>query len=327
MINVCLKDSNRIIKDVRQDFFSGTPHENIVWIDVARPSDEERIFVEETFGVRLLNKEEIEEIESTSKYSETSQGIVSNLTFFISKDDDIQGEPTSFIIKDDGMLISLRHTDLPSFEDTERRMEVHLDASASGSNLFVTLLEARIDKDADIIEMIARQISDLAKEISNSDSIDKNTLIEIIKLEDKIMSIRENINDLQRVLMDMRRSPRFLDTLLPRLQLMLKDVDSLINHADFSFQRLDNLQNTALGLINIEQNEIVKILSVAAVVFMPPTLVASMYGMNFKYMPELEWNIALSNGWIIPAGYLFAIGLMILFAFLTVWFFRRKKWL
>lgn len=327
MINVCLKDSNRILRDVGQEFFFGTPHENIVWVDVAKPTNEERIFIEENFGVRLLSLEEIEEIESTSKYSETTEGIVSNLIFFVAKEDNFQGEPTSFIIKDNDTLISLRHTDLPSFEDTERRMELHLDSSFSGTNLFITILEARIDKDADIIEMIAHQISDLAKKITSSDSIDKGVLLDIIKLEDKIMSIRENINDLQRVLFDIRRSPRFSERLHPRLQLMLKDVDSLINHADFSFQRLDNLQNTALGLINIEQNEIVKILSVAAVVFMPPTLVASMYGMNFKYMPELEWNIDMGNGWIIPAGYIFAICLMILFALLTVWFFRKKKWL
>lgn len=81
---------------------------------------------------------------------------------------------------------------------------------------------------------------------------------------------------------------------------MIKDVNSLINHADFSFQRLDYIQDAALGLINIEQNEIVKIFSVAAVIFMPATLIASIYGMNFKFMPELDWTLTLGNGWNIP---------------------------
>ena len=93
---------------------------------------------------------------------------------------------------------------------------------------------------------------------------------------------------------------------------MIKDVNSLINHADFSFQRLDYIQDAALGLINIEQNEIVKIFSVAAVIFMPATLIASMYGMNFKFMPELDWVITLSSGRIIPMGYFFALGLVLL---------------
>jgi magnesium transporter len=107
---------------------------------------------------------------------------------------------------------------------------------------------------------------------------------------------------------------------------MIKDVNSLISHTDFSFQRLDYIQDSALGLINIEQNEVVKIFSVAAVVFLPATLVASIYGMNFKFMPELEWVWEV-NGWQIPVGYLFAIGLMILASGLTMGYFRYKKWL
>ena len=108
---------------------------------------------------------------------------------------------------------------------------------------------------------------------------------------------------------------------------MIKDVNSLISHTDFSFQRLDYIQDSALGLINIEQNEVVKIFSVAAVVFMPATLVASVYGMNFRVMPELEWVYTLPNGFDLPLGYIFAIGLMVLASGLTMGYFRYKKWL
>jgi magnesium transporter len=107
---------------------------------------------------------------------------------------------------------------------------------------------------------------------------------------------------------------------------MIKDVNSLINHADFSFQRLDYIQDSALGLINIEQNEIVKIFSVAAVIFLPATLVASIYGMNFQVMPELNWVWEV-GGYTIPLGYLFAIFLMIVFSGCTMLYFRYKKWL
>ena len=102
-------------------------------------------------------------------------------------------------------------------------------------------------------------------------------------------------------------------------------MNSLINHADFSFQRLDYIQDAALGLINIEQNEIVKIFSVASVIFMPATLIASIYGMNFRFMPELDWTWTLPNGFELPLGYLFAIGLMLLCSGLTIWFFRYKS--
>jgi magnesium transporter len=142
-------------------------------------------------------------------------------------------------------------------------------------------------------------------------------LYRINELQENTMLLRENIFDRQRVISSILRSERFPNDIYPRLQLMIKDVNSLISHADFSFQRLDYIQDAALGLINIEQNEIVKIFSVAAVVFMPATLVASMYGMNFKFMPELNWEY----------GYLWAIALMLLVSALTFWYFKFKKWL
>jgi magnesium transporter len=146
-------------------------------------------------------------------------------------------------------------------------------------------------------------------------------------LQERTMVLRENIFDRQRVLSGILRSERFPNDIYPRLQLMIKDVNSLISHTDFSFQRLDYIQDSALGLINIEQNEVVKIFSVAAVVFLPATLVASIYGMNFRFMPELDWVWTLPNGWNIPLGYIFALGLMILASGLTMGYFRYKKWL
>ena len=198
---------------------------------------------------------------------------------------------------------------------------------SSGYHLFISLLGVRIDFDADLVELIAKQVAALSKDINSEDSIDKAVLHRISALQESTMSLRENIFDRQRVLSGILRSERFPNDIYPRLQLMIKDVNSLINHADFSFQRLDYIQDAALGLINIEQNEIVKIFSVAAVIFMPATLIASIYGMNFKFMPELDWTLTLGNGWNIPLGYIFAIGLMIFCSALTIWYFKYKKWL
>ena len=198
---------------------------------------------------------------------------------------------------------------------------------STGYHIFISLLEVRIDFDADLVEMITKQVASLTKDLHNEESIDKEVLLRISALQESTMLLRENIFDRQRVLSGILRSERFPNDIYPRLQLMIKDVNSLINHADFSFQRLDYIQDTALGLINIEQNEIVKIFSVAAVIFLPATLIASMYGMNFKVMPELDWAVTLANGWTIPLGYLFAILLMVLCSGLTMWYFRYKKWL
>ena len=131
------------------------------------------------------------------------------------------------------------------------------------------------------------------------------------------MLIRENIIDKQRVISVILKSERFPTDTYPKLSIMIKDVGSLINHTDFSFERLEYLQNTFLGLINIEQNKIIKIFTVASVVFMPPTLIASIYGMNYKFMPELQWEF----------GYMFALGLMLFSSMLTLFIFKKKNWL
>ena len=225
-------------------------------------------------------------------------------------------EPVSVIISNEGVMVSVREAESRTFRETEKRLQINYRNYPTGYHIFITLLEVRIDYDADMVEFIARQVSSLSRDMNGENSIDKEILRRINRLQESTMLLRENIFDRQRVLSSILRSVRFPNDIYPRLQLMIKDVNSLINHADFSFQRLDYIQDAALGLINIEQNEIVKIFSIAAVVFMPATLVASIYGMNFP-IPELHWKY----------GYLFAICLMILLSGATIWFFRFKKWL
>lgn len=326
MINLYLRH-NEFATDVSEPALRKAKREDMLWVDVFTEDDGEKEAVEEVLDIKLLSKEEAQEIESSSKYFETESGIVANLNFIERNRDKLTVEPISFVVTDDGILVSIRHTDCDVFTETARRIQIEKDKNSSGFDIFVILTEAHIDREADMVELMAAQISQLSQEISESDRIGKYIIKKISQLQEQIITLRENIFDLQRVLISIRRSARFPQKLQHRLQLILKDIDSLINHSDFSFQRLDSLQDTALGLINIEQNEIVKILSVAAVVFMPPTLVASLYGMNFKYMPELDWEMTLQSGAIVPLGYIFAITLMLIFSVLTLWFFKYKKWL
>jgi magnesium transporter len=265
----------------------------------------------------LQTRQQVEEIESTSKYSETENAIISNSNFFVPQGDSFTVEPVSFIISNEGVLVSLRQAEFRTFREAEKRLQMNYRSYSTGYHILISLLEVRIDYDADLVEMVGKQVAAVSKEISSGSKIDKEVLYRINALQENTMLLRENIFDRQRVLSSILRSERFPNDIYPRLQLMLKDVNSLISHADFSFQRLDYIQDAALGLINIEQNEIVKIFSVAAVIFMPATLVASMYGMNFKFMPELQWEY----------GYLWAILLMLLVSGLTFWFFKFKKWL
>lgn len=275
----------------------------------------------------LLSPLQAQEMEGASEFSESLDAVFANPNFFVLKDHALEVEPVSFVITSKGLMVSLRHSEFKAFNHIEKELHTFNPQKTNGFTIFVTLMQSRIDHDAEIVEFVSRQITQLAKDISTKDKIDKSMLYRIIELQEKTMTLRENTFDLQKVISGILRSSSFSREEHEKAELMLKDVNSLISHADFGFQRLDYFQDTALGLINIEQNEITKIFSVAAVIFMPPTLVASVYGMNFKYMPELNWAWTLSNGWIVPAGYLFALFLMVLFTLMTVWFFRYKKWL
>ena len=327
MITIYLKQYNKIIRNADTELFDDLGFDDILWIDMVQPTIKEQKAVENFMEISLQTKQQVEEIESTSKYSEHENAIISNSNFFVPTGDSFEVEPVSFILSNEGVLVSVRNAEMRTFREAEKRLQMNYRSFSTGYHILISLLEVRIDFDADLVEMVGRQVSSLSKTITKEDSIDKDILLRLSTLQERTMVLRENIFDRQRILSGILRSERFPNDIYPRLQLMIKDVNSLISHTDFSFQRLDYIQDSALGLINIEQNEVVKIFSVAAVVFLPATLVASVYGMNFRVMPELEWVYTLPNGWNLPLGYIFAIGLMVLASGLTMGYFRYKKWL
>ncbi len=327
MITIYLKQYNKIIRNADTELFDDLGFDDILWIDMVQPTIKEQKAVENFMEISLQTKQQVEEIESTSKYSEHENAIISNSNFFVPTGESFEVEPVSFILSNEGVLVSVRNAEMRTFREAEKRLQMNYRGFSTGYHILISLLEVRIDFDADLVEMVGRQVSALSKTLTKEDSIDKDILLRLSTLQERTMVLRENIFDRQRILSGILRSERFPNDIYPRLQLMIKDVNSLISHTDFSFQRLDYIQDSALGLINIEQNEVVKIFSVAAVVFLPATLVASIYGMNFRVMPELEWVYTLPNGWDLPLGYIFAIGLMVLASGLTMGYFRYKKWL
>lgn len=316
MITIYLKQYNKIVRNADIKLFDELGYDDILWIDMVSPSIKEQKAVESFMEINLQTKQQVEEIESTSKYSETENAIFSNSNFFMPGDDSFAVEPVSFIISE-GVLISVRNSEFRTFNEAAKKLQMNYRSYPTGYHLLILILEVRIDFDADLVEIQAKQIASLSKDISINESINKEAIKRINHLQENTMLIRENIFDRQRVLSGILRSERFPNDIYPKLTLMIKDVNSLISHADFSSERLDYLQDTALGLINIEQSNVTKIFTVAALFFMPPTMIASVYGMNFKHMPEVEWTY----------GYPFAIGLMIFVALATYLYFHWKKWL
>ena len=327
MLTIYLKQYNKIIRNAEPELLDNLGYDDILWLDLLSPTIKEQKAVENFMEESLQTRQQVEEIESTSKYSENENSIISNTNFFIPQNDGtFEVEPVSFIISNEGVLVSQRTAESRTFRETEKRLQMNYRSYSTGYHIFISLLEVRIDFDADLVELVAKNVAKLSKDINTEDTIDKEVIHRINALQESTMVLRENFFDRQRILSNILRSERFPNDIYPRLQLMIKDVNSLINHADFSSQRLDYIQDSALGLINIEQNEIVKIFSVASVIFMPATLIASIYGMNFHFMPELDWVWQVGN-MTLPLGYIFAIGLMIMASGLTIWFFRYKKWL
>lgn len=317
MIILYLKSLNKVIRDPDLKLFDELGYDDLLWIDLYEPTPKERKIVENFMEVSLQTRQQVEEIETSSRYSESENAIICNSNFAMVRDGGFEIQPVSFIICE-GVLISVRGAELKTFVEASRKLQINYRSYTTGYHVLVSLLEARIDLDADMVESISKQIAALNNANSDVDrSVDKDVLLLVNRLQDNMMLLRETIFDRQRLLSGVQRSERFPNDIYPRVAIMLKDIGSLLNHADFSFERLEFLQDTFMGLINIEQNKIIKMFTVLSVIFMPPTLIASAYGMNFRMMPELEWEY----------GYLFAVGLMLLSVGMTLYFFKRKKWL
>jgi magnesium transporter len=313
MITIYLKQHGHIIRNADPDGLEELGYDDVLWIDLLSPSVREQKAVEDYLDIDLLTRQQVEEIESSSKYAETEQSIRANSIFFVPSDDGFNLEPVSFTLTE-GLLVSVREAESKTFAEMGKRLQVSSKPYPTGFHLFVSIFEIRIDLDADIVEAESRKISQLSGQVGDEVRSNEQLIKHINAIQESMMTIREGIFDRQRVLSGVLRSELFPNDVYPRLQLMMRDVVSLISHTDFSFERLNYLKDTVMGLINIEQNKTTKIFTVASVFFMPATLIASIYGMNVAF----PWG--LDNFWITIAAIIVASGV-------TMWFFKYKKWL
>ncbi|WP_341905179.1 magnesium/cobalt transporter CorA [Fluviicola taffensis] len=316
MIRVFYTHENELVWEKYPEKAVLDPNRNYLWIDLIHASQEEKDLVCEFFHVKLPTYKEAVEIESSSRYSEDSESIKAN-SGFLKDEDPPKIHQVSFLLKGN-TLFTVRNVELQSFAEVVKKINVaRQDFIRSGSQIWVLLLETRIDLDADYIESLTRITNVISRKVQSLSDPEEKTLRKIAEIQENTILIRESITDKQRLISALLRSP-FIDIETGnRLRVIMKDVMSLLQHTQFSFERLEYLQDTLMGLVNIEQNKIIKIFTVVSVVFMPPTLIASIYGMNFRVMPELSFSF----------GYPIAIVLMISSSVLTLLYFKRKKWL
>ena len=315
MIQIFYKEDRRIVPSEDMTLLKELGFDDVLWIDLYAPTGEEKREVEEFLETTLQSRAQAEEIESSSRYSETETSIFVNTNFLIPGPDDYSMEAISFILCE-GILVSIRQANLRTFVDIQRKIQIHSKLYPTGYHVFVGILENRIDLDADMIELMAKELDTYSKKASTGKDVNEDFLLDINQLQDNTMLVRENIVDKQRMISAILKSDKFPRDVYTKLGVINKDIGSLINHTNFSCERLDYLLNTVVGLINLEQNRIMKVFTLVSLLLMPPTLIASIYGMNIK-LPGME------NG----GAFWWLVGVMVVSIGVTVVVFKKRKML
>ena len=312
-----MKKGNRLNVVEGVEFLDTAEDKNsVIWIDMLLPTIDEIRAVENLFDMKFPTKQESEEIELSSRYWEENNRIEINSYFLINENGQASNETVSFILQG-SLLISVRYKKLESFNTFTKKLLISPREFKNGYSIFCQIIDIRIDAEADTIENLSKEITKIRKHVFTDYSNDDEEILEKIStFEDLNMKIRENLTDKQRILNSLLKSQKFVDD-KNELPIMLKDIKSLIDHTNFNFERLDYLQNIFIGILSIEQNKVIKIFTIVNVIFLPPTLIASIYGMNFEFIPELHWEY----------GYLFSIAFMILASITPLLIFKKKGWI
>jgi magnesium transporter len=301
--------------------------EKAVWFDLLTPTVEEEAIVEQALGIGVPLREEMEEIELSSRlYYEDGAAYMTATLPALTDTDEPQLAPVTFVLTGE-RLVTVRYHEPHAFLALATRAQRIAMGCNNGESVLTALLEIQVDRLADVLERISREVAQISKEVfqqrgskpSRSSTI--QTLLEAIgRKGDMTSNILECLGSLGRMIGffgQVTLKDKAEKELRVRVRTLSRDCQSITDHAGFMTQKVTFLLDATLGLINIEQNAIIKIFSVVAVVFLPPTLIASIYGMNFQFMPELSW----------PFGYPLAMLLMVLSAISPFWFFRRRGWL
>jgi magnesium transporter len=288
----------------------------LVWLDILSPAPMELTAVEQSLQIELPTRQESEEIEFSSRFWEDESGIDINTYFLVRQEDKFQNETVSFILRDN-FVVTIRFSEHRIFTEFSRKLRLSPRAFKEGADILTGILAMRVDMDADILEVLSKEIANLGRGNLQSYESPRLFLDSITIYEDSNITIRENLTDKHRVLSSLLKSITISEVQKKEFSVMIKDVNSLVTSANFNFERLDYLQNLFLNHLGIEQNKVIKIFTVMSVIFLPPTLIASIYGMNFRHLPELE----------LPWGYPLALVLIVVSAVLPIYIFKKKGWL
>jgi len=298
-----------------------------IWIDLLSPTEEEEQIVEKYLKLGIPTKKEMEEIEPSSRLYAEQDSLFMTVTMIAQSDHpEAKADAVTFILSDN-KVITVRYIDPLSFNLFISKLKRLKTIECNAVEILIGLLETATDRLADILEKVSYKFDEIShmifhKNESNGTSgeITHTQLLQAIGINGVLgTKTRDSLVTFNRLglFLEQKYAAKMDNDLKSRLAVINKDIRALSDYAVFISSEVNFLLDATLGMINIEQNSIIKIFSVAAVIFLPPTLIASIYGMNFKHMPELAWL----------GGYPVSIGFMIISAFIPYQYFRKKKWL
>ena len=300
---------------------------DVAWLDLLEPTREEEALVEKFIGSNVPTREDLAEIEPSSRHFERNGTLYLTLSTLTGID---EGEPTTtpigFILSEQ-VLVTVRYADPRPFRLLAEHWKRDRELASDGGHMFIRLIDSIVDRLADEIERAGEEIEKISGHIFQKNISERRIpaqrltalLTRIGRAQSLLAKIRETGISSSRMIHFLSGTARLkaLDDERDHVLSIAADVAALIDHSNFQSERLTFLLDASLGLISIEQNAAMKLFSWAALIFLPPTLVAGIYGMNFEHMPELKWLL----------GYPFAWALILISAILPLWIARRKGWL
>lgn len=304
------KGFEEIDKDKLENFLG----KYIIWFDLFNPSEEELEFVKEKINFRMPPKEILGDIEISSKYIEEKDYLEITLSFVIQQKDEILVEPVVFYIKEK-FFVTVRYRDIPSLMIFKNRANFQKEFYQFPESLFAEILGIEVDRIGDRLEVLGNKIKDIWRQIFTEQS---EEMIRGLAFYDELnITLRESINEKLRIISKALKSPLINAHTKKDLRIIYDDLVTLLDYTAFYMEKIDSIQNSLLGLITIRQNEAVKVFTVLATIFLPATLIASIFGMNFKHMPELDWKY----------GYPYSLFLMVFTTIVLLLLVRRRGWL
>ena len=320
MINLFVLQNGRLSQEQVEDRNELLKHVNPIWIDVIDPEEEELIWIKEAFGVLLPELDDLGDLEASARYFEADDGHMHIRTDFLLDEEETSRNVRVAFVMTKQVLFSIHDEDLPVFRLVRLRARLRPGSVSNAKDVLLDLYSTDAEYSADALEEVYENLEQAGRRVLSDDISDKDAaevLETIAKEEDTNGRIRRNVMDTRRALSFLMRSKLLSDEQQEEARQILRDIDSLENHTAFLFDKINFLMDATVGFISLNQSKIIKIFSVVSVALMPPTLLASIWGMNFQHMPEL------TETW----GYPVAILSMVISAIIPLSYFRHKGWL